>query len=190
MRDGGCLRLAILAASLAIAAAGSIAMDPGPAQAGGPFLELGLIRSTVAGPAPEFTVPVLGSSPLRLADLKGQVVFLNFWATWCPPCKAEMPAMERLYGRHKSRGFTILAVSIDSGGPAPVARFVKALGLTFTVGLDPRSEVASQYRVLALPTTWLIDRTGHTAAIAIGPRDWDSAVAHAVIESLLERTGP
>ena len=169
------LGLALLAAPAVVRAA----------PAGDPFAELALLRPSRPTAAQDFTVPSLTSRPLRLADFKGRVVFLNFWATWCPPCKEEMPSMERLYQRYKDRGFTIAAISIDSGGTHAVASFVKKLGLTFRIGLDPNLEVANRYTVRALPSSFLIDRHGNTVAVALGPRDWDGRAAHEVVESLL-----
>lgn len=93
--------------------------------------------------------------------------------------------MERLYRRYKDNSFTILALSIDSGDAGRVAGFVKKLGLTFPIGLDRKQDVANQYSVRGLPATFLIDRKGTIAAVAIGARDWDGKSAHAVIESLL-----
>ena len=155
------------------------------AVAADPFADLDLIRPPRVAAAPDFTVPRLGSGLVALKELRGSVVFLNFWATWCPPCKTEMPSMERLYRRHKGRGFTILAISIDAAAAEPVASFVKQLGLTFPIGLDPTLEVANRYTVRALPSSFLIDRMGNTVAIAVGPRDWDGTAAHAVVERLL-----
>ncbi len=154
--------------------------------AGDPFADLDLIRPPQRKLAPDFTVPRLGSGSLTLKELRGTVVFLNFWATWCPPCKEEMPSMERLYRRYKDRGFVIVAVSIDTGKPEHVVAFVKQLGLTFPIGLDPKLEVADRFTVRALPSSFLIDREGNTVAVALGPRDWDGAAAHAVVESLLK----
>jgi peroxiredoxin len=150
-----------------------------------PFETLQLFRPKRQTTAPDFTVPGLRGSPIRLGDFKGQVILLNFWATWCPPCREEMPSMERLYRRFKSRGFTILALSIDSRGEEVVAPFVKSFGLTFPIGLDPRMTVAGEYRMAGLPTSILIDRGGAIAAVAAGARDWDSAAADQVIERLL-----
>lgn len=160
-----------------------------PALAGDAFHALDLIRPSRPTTAADFTVPGLTGRPLRLKDYKGQVVFLNFWATWCPPCKQEMPSMERLYRRYrryKDKGFTILAISIDRGSPEPVAAFVKSFGLTFPIGLDSELSVANLYALRGLPVTFLIDRKGTIAALALGARDWDSKDAHAVIESLLK----
>ena len=164
----------------------AVAALPGAAWAGDPFAELALLRPGRPTAAADFAAPSLTPQPLRLSDFKGKVVFLNFWATWCPPCKEEMPSMERLHRRYKERGFTILAVSIDTGGSAPVAAFVKKFGLTFPIGLDPEFVVAKQYAIRGLPSTFLIDKTGNIAAAAVGPRDFDSTAAHAVVEALLK----
>jgi peroxiredoxin len=156
------------------------------AWAADPFLELNLIQPKRPTVATDFTAQGLNSGPLRLRDFKGRVVLLNFWATWCLPCKEEMPSMERLYRRHKDRGLSILAISVDTGGAAKVAVFVRALRLTFPIGLDSKMEVTTQYQVRALPSSFLIDRRGNVAAIAIGPRAWDGLAANAVVETLLK----
>ncbi|MGH7325611.1 MAG: peroxiredoxin family protein [Candidatus Rokuibacteriota bacterium] len=159
---------------------------PSPGLGGDAFHALDLIRPSRPTAAADFTVPGLTGQPLRLNDFKGRVVFLNFWATWCPPCKEEMPSMERLYRRYKDKGFTILAISIDRGGVGPVAAFAKSFGLTFPIGIDPDLTVANQYALRGLPATFLIDGKGTIAALALGARDWDGKTAHAVIESLLK----
>jgi peroxiredoxin len=174
----GVLRLALIAAVLVLAAFAA-------AAAGDPFHELNLIRPPKPTRAPDFAIPGLNGGAVSLQERRGTVVFLNFWATWCAPCKEEMPAMERLYRRFKGRGFTILAVSLDTGGPAKVAAFVKGLDLTFPVGLDVKYEAANRYSIRGLPGTFLIDRAGEIVAMALGPRDWDSRDAHAVVEALL-----
>jgi peroxiredoxin len=158
---------------------------PAPGTAADSFADLDLIRLRRPTPAPDFTVPRLGSGSVSLKELRGQLVFLNFWATWCLPCKEEMPSMERLHQRYKSRGLVVLGMSVDRNGPA-VAPFVKQLGLTFPIGLDPDMAVADRYRVRALPSTFLIDRKGNTVAVAFGAREWDSKAAWGVIEALLK----
>jgi peroxiredoxin len=145
-----------------------------------------VVRPGRPTPAPDFEVPTLGSGALRLSDFTGKVVLVNFWATWCPPCKREMPSIEPLYRRHRARGFAVLAISLDSADAATVARFVESLGLPFTVGLDPQMAVAQRYAVRGLPSTFLIDRTGSIVGVALGPRDFDSPPAHALVERLLE----
>ena len=177
-----------LVARLTVLCGVLVAGSPLPARAAGddPFQALSLIRPAPSTSAPDFAVPGLAGPSLRLSDFKGQVVFLNFWATWCPPCKEEMPSMERLYRRFRERGFTMVAISIDANTSA-VAPFVKRLGLTFPIGLDPKMEVAMRYGLRALPTTALIDRGGGMVALAFGPRDWDGAAAHALIDGLLRK---
>ncbi|HUP35469.1 MAG TPA: TlpA disulfide reductase family protein [Candidatus Limnocylindria bacterium] len=141
---------------------------PAPGIAADPFSDLDLIRVGRPGPAPDFTVPRLGAASVGLKELRGRLVFLNFWATWCLPCKEEMPAMERLYQRYKSRGLVVVGISVDRNGPA----------------VEPMA-VADRYRVRALPSTFLIDRNGNTVAVALGSREWDSKAAREVIEALL-----
>lgn len=149
-----------------------------------PFSALNLIKPSRPVAAKDFSVAGLDSRPLRLSSFQHKVRLLNFWATWCLPCKDEMPAMERLYRRYQGRGFTIIGISIDTNRQA-VEPFVKHLGLTFPIGLDPKLVVANDYTVRSLPSSFLVDRGGAIVAIALGPRDWDGAAAHAVIEALL-----
>jgi peroxiredoxin len=110
-------------------------------------------------------------------------VFINFWATWCPPCLEEMPALERLWKAQKDAGFVLLAVTVDTN-PKLATPFVERHGLTFAVGHDPKMELANTYGVRALPSSFVIDRDGRLAAIAVGPRVWDNVAAHALIERL------
>ena len=149
-----------------------------------PFSALNLIKPNRPLAAKDFSVVGLDSWPLRLSDFKGRVRLVNFWATWCLPCKEEMPSMERLYRRYQGRGFTIIGISIDTNLPA-VEPFVKHLGLTFSIGLDPKLAVAGGYTVRVLPSSFLIDRGGNIVAVAFGPRDWDGVAARQVIEALL-----
>src|SRR3990167_5783535 len=111
--------------------------------------------------AQDFTLMTMDNTKVSLKDFKGKYIFLNFWATWCGPCIDEMPSMERLYQKFKTRkNFEMLAVSIDKGGVELVKRFVKENKLTFTVLLDRDSEVAAAYGVMGIPATYLIDPNG------------------------------
>ena len=150
------------------------------------FKNLDLVVPTSVEPARSFTVLGTGGESLSLGGYRGNVVLLNFWATWCVPCRDEMPAMERLSQRFRDRGFVVLAVSVDKAG-GPIGRFVTELRLTYPIGLDPTMALARQYGVRGLPTTFLITRTGALAARAFGPREWDSSAAHHVIETLLDQ---
>jgi peroxiredoxin len=145
--------------------------------------ELDLIRPSRAKLAGDFTLATHGGGKLRLAEQRGKVVMINFWATWCPPCLEEMPAMERLYRQQKDAGFTLVAVSVDTD-LNKVTPFVAAHKLTFAIGLDPKMDLANAYAVRALPSSFLVGRDGSLTALAIGPRHWDNDAAHSVVEGM------
>ena len=172
----------VVVALLALAAV----LAPGVAAGEDPVAALSLIRPKPAKDAPDFELPTPDDRVIRLVDLKGKVVFLNFWATWCEPCREEMPSMERLHLAYKDRGLVVVAVSVDSQGASVVRPFVKKFGLTLPIGLDPKMTVRERYGVWAVPSTFLIDREGKRVLFANGAREWDGKAAHAVIESLLK----
>lgn len=119
----------------------------------------------------------------------GKIVLINFWATWCQPCVREMPSIERLYRKYKARGFEIVAVSLDQGGAEEVRAFAERLNLTFPIVLDPEHEAKALYKVRGLPTTYLVDRKGRVAGYGVGPREWDSEAAYALVGRLLDEKG-
>jgi peroxiredoxin len=160
---------------------------PGPSTLDVLFTALAMQRPPEPREAPDFTLPDLESRPVRLRELRGKVVFLNFWATWCPPCRLEMPSMERLYQIFKQTEFALLAVSIDRQGGEVVKPFMAELQLTFPALLDSRMEVARQYGLRGLPTTYLIDPEGRLIGTAVGGRDWSSTEAKALIAGLLRQ---
>ena len=113
----------------------------------------------VGAPAPDFTLADVSGTQVSLSDFKGQVVLLNFWATWCPPCKLEMPTLQQHYVDFKDQGLVV--VGVEAGEPkAEVQAFAAEQQLTFPILPDEKSAVTDQYRVLALPTTFVIDRQG------------------------------
>jgi thiol-disulfide isomerase/thioredoxin len=148
------------------------------------FKSLSLIRPSRPQAAKDFSVSSPEGRTIKLADYRGKVVFLNFWATWCPPCREEMPAMERLYQKYRGRGLVVLAISVDHDTEV-VGPFVRKYKFSFVVGQDPEMALAQRYGVRALPSSFFLDKGGQVAALAIGPRDWDTKPSHAVIESLL-----
>jgi peroxiredoxin len=123
-------------------------------------------------PAPDFTLRQLDGSEIALSSLRGRVVLLNFWATWCKPCEEEMPAMERLHAKLGGPDFELLAVSVDEGDDE-VRAFRDRLGLGFTILRDPEKQAATAYQTYRFPESWLIGRDGNVVARYIGPRDWD-----------------
>ena len=173
----------VVAALLALGAALSW---PGSLPAEDPVAALSLMRPKPAKDAPDFQIRTPDDRTLRLGDLRGKVVFLNFWATWCEPCREEMPSMERLHQTYKDRGLVVLAVSTDSQGASVVRPFAKQYKLTFDLGLDPKMALASTYQVWAVPSTYIIDRKGQRILYANGSRQWDSKAARALFEGLLK----
>ena len=138
--------------------------------------------------APDFTLPTLSGGTIRLADFRDQVVLLNFWATWCVPCRMEMPALEALYQRHKDAGLAMLAINLDTLSTAGVEAFAQEVRVTFPVLLDPSWSIARAYRVLGLPTTYLIDRAGNVVVREVGERDWLDEVSRVAVEGLLRES--
>jgi cytochrome c biogenesis protein CcmG, thiol:disulfide interchange protein DsbE len=128
---------------------------------------------TVGKAAPDFQLPDLDDKEIRLSDYRGKVVFLNFWATWCKPCREEMPSMEVLYKNFEKDGLVILAVSIDRvTTKKEIPPFVKSLNLTFPVLVDSWGQTDKRYKLMGVPETYIIDREGTLREKVIGPRDW------------------
>lgn len=121
----------------------------------------------VGAAAPDFTLPSLGGKAVSLNSYKGKVVLLNFFATWCPPCRAEMPDLESSYKELKDKGLEIIAVDLQEDQNT-VSGYVKSLGLSFTILLDRGADVFGQYHVTGLPTSYFIDRDGVIREISIG----------------------
>jgi len=122
----------------------------------------------------DFTLPNLSGEEITLSDYQGKVVFLNFWATWCPPCRKEMPSMQKLYEKLKGKDFEMLAVAMDRSGQSVVAPFVKEGGYTFPILLNPSGAIASKYMVRGIPATFIIDKQGRIIDRVVGARNWDS----------------
>jgi len=125
-------------------------------------------------PAPDFTLEDMDAKKFSLKDYRGKVVLLNFWATWCPPCRREMPSMERLHQKFKGRDFVVLALNQMEDGDQ-VFTFTGDLGveLSFPIVFDKDSSVSRAYGVMGLPTTYLIDKKGNVRFRAIGGREFD-----------------
>ncbi|TNF86184.1 MAG: TlpA family protein disulfide reductase [Gammaproteobacteria bacterium] len=123
-------------------------------------LVLPLQAEDVSGPAPDFTLTSRDGQPVTLSDLKGQVVMINFWATWCGPCRKEMPLLEQLHTRYESLGFTLLGVNVEEDSKLADV-FLKDTPVTFPILLDPENGVSKLYNVSAMPSTVLVDRAGN-----------------------------
>ena len=143
-------------------------------------------RPAINTPAPAFRLMDLEGEAHSLTAYQGKVVFLNFWATWCGPCKVEMPAMEALYQAFRSQGMEILAVSVDQQGAVVTRPFKEAMGLSFPILHDSDYQVGLTYGARTLPMTYLIDRQGVIRQRVFGARDWNSQEARKLISELLE----
>jgi peroxiredoxin len=131
-------------------------------------------QSSIAAPqrglsAPDFTLQTLSGETLALSELRGQPVLINFWASWCPPCRAEMPAMQRIYTAYQTQGFVVLAINVTSQDTIENAKaFATENGLTFPIFLDTDGAVSRLYRAESLPTSFFVDRNGIIQEVVIG----------------------
>ncbi len=157
-----------------------------PAQRGLPHMSHNLTVLTPPRPAPEFRLNDLDETPHALSDYRGKLVLVNFWATWCPPCRREMPSMERLYLKFKDKGFTVLAIN-QMEHPDHVFAFTGQLtpDPSFPILFDPDSMIAQAFGIMGLPTSYLIDRHGDIRYRATGGREFDHPEIESIIEGLL-----
>ncbi|MGE3977873.1 MAG: peroxiredoxin family protein [Nitrospira sp.] len=146
--------------------------------------ERGVVQ--VGDEAPNFQLRDLHGNMMSLSQLRGKVVLLNFWATWCGPCRVEMPAMEQLYQTFPRREFEILAVSTDSQGAAVTRPFQKQMGLTFPILHDSEYRTGLVYGARTLPITFMVDRRGIVRQKIFGARDWASPEARELIHALIK----
>jgi peroxiredoxin len=136
-------------------------------------------------PAQDFLLPDLQGRAVRLSQLRGKVVMLNIWTTWCPPCRKEMPTMEALYRRLQDADFVMLAVSQDVDGHKTVLPYLKEGGYTFPVLLDVGGEVGKRYGVTGYPETFIIDRQGNIVYHHIGYNDWSRPAVEDALRRLI-----
>lgn len=149
-----------------------------------PGFERGVVQ--VGDEAPNFMLRDLAGKVMSLSQLRGRVVLLNFWATWCGPCRVEMPAMEQLYRTLPRREFEILAVSTDPQGAAVTRPFQREMGFTFPILHDSEYRVGLTYGARTIPITFMVDRRGIVRQKIFGARDWDSQEARDLIHELMK----
>jgi thiol-disulfide isomerase/thioredoxin len=137
------------------------------------FAEAGIPVLPKAIPIEDFSVELAAGGRIRLTDLAGKAIFLNFWATWCGPCRMEMPSMETVYQELKNEGLEILAVDVQEGRK-DVTDFITSYKLTFPAALDPAGNIAAIYGIEAFPTTYIIDRNGGIITRVIGAINWNT----------------
>jgi len=136
--------------------------------------------------APDFSLQTIDREAVTLSDLRGQAVLVNLWATWCPPCRAEMPTMQKLYAEYKDQGLVVLAVNMTyQDNPATIVPFTQEHGLSFPILLDETGDVASKYELRSLPSSFFIDRDGFIQEVVIGG-PMSEALLRTRIESILQ----
>ncbi|MFP4510733.1 MAG: TlpA family protein disulfide reductase [Spirochaetaceae bacterium] len=160
----------LIVALLSVVLMVSSGRQSSPVDLSNAFAVMGI--TPASSDAPEFSLASLsGDVETRLRDHRGQVVFLNFWATWCAPCVAEMPAMQRLYDRYRDDGLAMIAVNVREDR-AQVGQFIDRLGVSYPVALDSDGSVTGLYNVRGFPTTVIIDREGRVMGVKLGYHDW------------------
>ena len=140
-------------------------------------------------PPPPFSADIIDAGHISMTDLRGKVVFINFWASWCLECRPEMPVLDRLHRELAPRGLAIVGVNARENKET-VRRYARELDLTFPLVLDPDGKINALYGVVGLPTTFLVGRDGRAVAFGVGPREWGSAPARTLLNALLAEPAP
>lgn len=177
------VRSAVILAGLAgLFSAGSL--QGANVAAGDPFSALGVTRLSTTAPAATFNLKALGGASLSSQELAGKVVLLNFWATWCGPCKEEMPSLAKLQSQFDPSQVRVVTVTTDLY-PQGIKQFLDHLGISLPVLFDEDEELSRRFMVRGLPTTVLIGQDGHAIGRAVGPRSWDSRESIALVREVL-----
>jgi len=151
------------------------------------FGNLGILKMPHTTRPLEIQLKDISGSTISLSAFRGKIVFLNFWATWCPTCVVEMPSMEKLHRRLKDKDFVMVAINLQESA-ARVKQFYEEYKLTFTALLDITGDVSAGLGIRSIPTTFILDKNGRIIGKALGPREWESKDAIALFEYLTEST--
>jgi thiol-disulfide isomerase/thioredoxin len=152
------------------------------------FSNMGILKIPHSTRPVEIQLKDVFGNTVSLSAFRGKIVFLNFWATWCPTCVVEMPSMQKLHRRFKDKNFVMVAINLHETD-AQVKSFFRKFKLSFTALLDSSGEVGSWFAVNALPTTFVLDKEGRIVGKALGPREWDSQASIALFEYLIDNDG-
>jgi len=149
------------------------------------FSNIGILKIAQISRPVEIQLKDVFGNTVSLSDFRGNVVFLNFWATWCPPCVIEMPSMQKLHRRFKDKNFVMVAINSQETD-TQVKSFLNKYKLSFTALLDSSGEVGTWFDVNAFPTTFVVDKEGRIIGRALGPREWDSQASVALFDYLID----
>ncbi len=141
--------------------------------------------SLVGNPAPDIATVDMQGNKVTLSQYRGKVVILNFWATWCPPCREEMPSMEALHKALSDKGLVMLAVNVEENGKDAVGEFLKKTPYSFPILLDEDAAIQNTYKVFRFPESFIIDKNGVVVEKIIGGRDWMRGTTFKTIDFLL-----
>lgn len=181
-------RFAALAAACALilllAAVPASGRQPEAADLEQRFSRMGIVQPDKPVRARDFEVRSLDGGTVRLSDLRGKVVFLNFWATWCGPCRMEVKDIDRLNRTLRGEAFAVMAVDIQES-EKQVTRFMHREGVDFPVYLDPDGNAALQWGITGIPATFIVDHRGYVVGYAMGPREWGSEASVELMRSLM-----
>ena len=156
-----------------------------PAQAEHNAFELlGVAKPRTVKMAPDFSLTDINGNKVSLKDFRGKSVLINFWATWCGPCREELPSLQALHEKLSGEDFVVLAINIDRRNPDRVKKYMKEYNLSFSVPIDPSQEVRKKYFIMGLPVSYLVDPDGKLRGFISGARKWDSPASIEVMRSL------
>ena len=150
------------------------------------FSTMGVIKILPTEDPVVISLKDMNGSNVSLADFKGKIVFLNFWTIWCPTCRIEMSSMEKLHQKLKNKDFAMVTINLQESA-SQVKAFFKEFKLTFTALMDSNGEVGASFGIRAIPTTYILDKTGRIIGMVNGPREWDSKEAIALFEYLMDK---
>ncbi|MDT8376551.1 MAG: TlpA disulfide reductase family protein [Mariprofundaceae bacterium] len=181
------VRIAVAAICIALAWAIPARADSLDGALDRALADFGVIKPRVSIPAPDFSLAGLDGKRLSLSSTRGKIVLLHFWATWCVPCRKEMPLLYELEKEFADQDFALMYVNVDRGNRAAVEKFLLGIGQYFHTLLDPGGEVRNTYEVRALPTSYIIGRDGKIIGKIIGERDWAGSQALDMVKALLNK---
>jgi thiol-disulfide isomerase/thioredoxin len=149
------------------------------------FSIVGVIKVPPAKDPVRINLKDMNGKNISLSDFKGKIVFLNFWTTWCPTCRIEMPSMEKLHQKLKNKDFAMVTINLQESA-SQVKSFFEEFKLTFTALLDSTGEIGALFGIRAIPTTYILDKTGRIIGQVSGPREWDSTASITLFENLID----
>ncbi len=150
------------------------------------YEDMGVLKLPRSSDPIEVRLEDINGNYVSLSDFRGKIVFLNFWATWCPTCRIEMPSMEKLHQKFKDKDFAMVTINIQESA-SQVKKFFENFKLTYTALLDTTGEVAAGFSIRSIPTTFILDKSGRAVGAIMGPREWDTKKAFALFEYLINK---